>query len=185
MTRYTTTIKTLSIPQDKVVQITFAGVFAVLTAIAAQIEIPTVPVPITLQTFFVLLTGGLLSRKTATLSMLLYVFAGAIGMPVFAGGSFGIAKLLGPTGGYLWSFPLAAALVATITEKRQNFPWMITAMSIGALLIFLCGTLQLYAVYFHEWLPSLQAGFFIFSLWDAVKVVAAASIATQVRKILH
>ncbi len=71
-----------------------------LTAIGAQIEIPHIPVPYTLQTLFVLLSGAVLGKRNATISQAMYLLAGVLGLPVFAQFGFGFAKLIGPTGGY-------------------------------------------------------------------------------------
>jgi len=165
--------------------------FAIFTALGAQIEIPHYPVPYTLQTFFVILAGGLLGRRNAFLSMLAYVGIGAAGLPVFSGGSAGLARLLGPTGGYLLSFPVAAYLVGSVLSLRPRamgeidgrirrwlaaYGWGLCAMSIGLVFIFLMGTLQLNAVYFHNWTSAFESGFLIFSWWDVLKLVAAAGI---------
>jgi biotin transport system substrate-specific component len=150
--------------------------FAVFTAIGAQIEIPHQPVPFTVQTFFVLLAGGLLPWKKGASCMLLYLGMGMSGMPVFAGASFGIMPLLGPTGGYLLSFPLAAASVGLLIERNKNFWWILLSMGVGSLIIYCFGTLQLYIVLIHNWRISLQTGLFIFSWWDALKMTAAACI---------
>lgn len=165
--------------------------FAVFTAIGAQIEIPHYPVPYTLQTFFVLLAGGLLGRRNAFLSMLLYVGIGAAGLPVFSGGSAGLLRLLGPTGGYLLSFPVAAYLISAMLSMRPraveevdgpfkrllaSYGWGIGAMGLGLVFIFLMGTLQLNAVYYHNWTSAFGSGFLIFSWWDVLKLAAAAGI---------
>ena len=73
--------------------------FAALTAIGARVEIPHYPVPFTLQTFFVLLGGAFLGVRNGAVSQLLYLAIGALGLPVFSGGGFGIAKIIGLTGG--------------------------------------------------------------------------------------
>src|SRR3972149_3421075 len=137
--------------------------FALLTAIGAQIEIPHQPVPYTLQTFFVILAGGVLGWRNGLLSMSLYVGMGALGMPVFSGGGFGLVRLLGPSGGYLLSFPVAAALVGGVLALRPrvisetggmlrrfifDYGWIFLVVSSGLVLVFLAGTVQLYAVFF-------------------------------------
>lgn len=149
---------------------------AVLTAVGAQLEIPRQPVPFTIQTFFVLLAGGLLLGNKGASSMMLYLGLGIMGLPVFAGASFGIRPLLGPTGGYLLAFPLAAACVGSLIERKKNFWWILLSMGIGTMIIYLLGTLQLNIILLHNWRTSLQTGLFIFSWWDAVKMIAAASI---------
>lgn len=152
------------------------SLFAILTAVGAQIEIPQQPVPFTLQTFFVLLTGAFLGRYSGSLSMLLYLLLGSIGLPIFSGGAFGIGKILGPTGGYLLAFPIAAAAIGYLVELRREYWWILISMFFGSLIIFVGGTVQLNYVYFHDWSRSFQSGFLIFSLWDGVKIVAASSI---------
>lgn len=164
---------------------------ALLTAVGAQLEIPHQPVPYTLQTFFVILAGGLLGKRNGFLSMVLYLGMGVSGLPVFSGASFGLARLVGPTGGYLLSFPLAAYIIGYLLSFRPGwmgrannglaasvlrYGWTSVAMISGLLCIFLLGTLQLNAVYFHNWQYSFQSGFLIFSWWDVLKLVAAVAI---------
>ena len=153
--------------------------FALLTAVGAQIEIPHLPVPYTLQTFFVLLSGALLGKRNGALSQLLYVTLGVAGLPLFSSWGFGIARVMGPTGGYLLAFPVAAFAVGYLVRRQNNFFWTLGAMFIGLLIIFSLGTLQLNFLYFHDWALSFSSGFLIFSWWDVVKLVAAASIATR------
>ena len=169
--------KELSLPDKRIaVQAFWAFTFAVLVAIGAQIEIPNQPVPFTLQTFFVLSAGALLGKRGAAMSMSLYLILGVIGLPVFSGGAFGLAKILGPTGGYLLSFPIAAFVVGYLTRLRSEYWWMLISMFVGSLIIFSLGTIQLNFLYLHNWKYSFQAGFLIFSWWDGVKIVAAATI---------
>ena len=171
--------------------------FALLTAIGAQIEIPHQPVPYTLQTFFVILAGGVLGWRNGLLSMSLYVGMGALGMPVFSGGGFGLVRLLGPSGGYLLSFPVAAALVGGVLALRPrvisetggmlrrfiaDYGWILLAMSSGLVLVFLAGTVQLYAVLFHNWSSAFESGFLIFSGWDLLKLGAAVAICRELRR---
>jgi biotin transport system substrate-specific component len=176
-TRNQTNSKALSLPDKRVyVQAFLAFTFAVLIAIGAQIEIPNQPVPFTMQTFFVLLAGALLGKRGGSTSVGIYLTLGAIGLPVFSGGAFGLAKILGPTGGYLLSFPIAAFVVGYLTRLRSEYWWMVISMFVGSLIIFSLGTIQLNFLYLHNWINSFQAGFLIFSWWDGVKIVAAATI---------
>ena len=80
------------------------SVATLLLAIAANISIPTYPVPFSLQSLAVLLVGAFLGRKLATITLLQYLFVGALGLPVFANGSGGIAALISPSAGYLYGF---------------------------------------------------------------------------------
>src|SRR3989338_7427809 len=99
----------------------FAALFAALLAAVAwfKIPLPFTPVPITLQTLVVLLSGAVLGPYYGALSMILYLIVGAIGLPVFAGGGSGIGALLGPTGGYLFSYPVAAFVIGKLLEKKN------------------------------------------------------------------
>ncbi len=123
-----------------------AGASAV-TALAAQIAIPLpwTPVPVTGQTFAVLLSGAVLGSRRGALAQLLYLAEGAVGLPVFAGWSGGAAHLVGPSGGYLVAFPLAAAIVGTLCQRGwdRRFGTMLVAMLLGGTVIFAVGLAQL------------------------------------------
>lgn len=104
---------------------------AALVALASQfaIPLPFTPVPVSLEGGTVLLVGGLLGWRYGALSLLTFLAAGAVGMPVFANGSFGLVKLLGPTAGYLFAFPVAAAVVGRVARPGA------LVRSIGAALL--------------------------------------------------
>jgi len=159
--------------------------FAALTAVGAQIEIPVVPVPITLQTFIVLLSGAVLGMRGGAISQILYLLAGIAGLPVFAGWAAGPALLLGPTGGYLLAFPVAAFITGWCVGERKGFGWYLAGTLAGSLVIFLMGMTQLKIVYTHNWTDAFTSGVLIFSLWDAVKVVGAAAIAHSLRRMIR
>src|SRR3989344_7330870 len=107
--------------KNKLKGMVFAALFAALTAAVAwfKIPLPFTPVPITLQTLMVLLSGAMLGSYYGALAMIIYLIVGAIGLPVFAGGSSGIGVLLGPTGGYLFSYPIAAFITGKMLEKKK------------------------------------------------------------------
>ena len=159
--------------------------FSILTAISAQISIPIKPVPFTLQTMIVLLAGAFLGAKNGAYSQLIYISLGAIGLPVFAqtaDGTMGLARLIGPTGGYLLAFPIAAYLVGYLTEKNQKYFTVIISMFVAELVVIAFGTLYLYAAYLHNFVDAVKAGAAIFTVWMAVKVFAAATIYFGVAK---
>jgi len=155
--------------------------FAGLTAVGAQVEIPHAPVPYTLQTLFVLLSGALLGPWLGACSMVVYLAAGAAGLPVFSSLGFGFARLVGPTGGYLLAFPAAAFVVGYLAGSRPNIARLALAMTAALLVIFSLGTVQLNLVWYHDWQSSFSNGFLIFSWWDVVKLAGAASIARAFR----
>ncbi|MBI2124403.1 biotin transporter BioY [Candidatus Pacearchaeota archaeon] len=98
----------------------FAALFAALTGAVAwfKIPLPFTPVPITLQTLMVLLSGAMLGAYYGALSMIIYLILGAIGLPVFAGGGSGVGALTGPSGGYLFSYPVAAFAIGYMLQKK-------------------------------------------------------------------
>jgi biotin transport system substrate-specific component len=172
--------RSLSLPGSRIEARAFwSATLVLLTAVGAQIEIPHAPVPFTAQTLVVLLSGAILGPWVGGASMLTYLALGACGLPVFSGFSFGVARLLGPTGGYLLAFPVAAVIVGLLTGRRNGYWWTLFSMSVGLLAVFAMGTLQLYTVLFHDWKQAFESGFLIFSWWDGVKLIAASSIAHQ------
>jgi biotin transport system substrate-specific component len=156
--------------------------FSVLTALSAQLAVPTQPVPFTVQTMLVLLSGAFLGSRKAAYSQIVYLIAGAIGLPVFAGFSFGFAKLFGPTGGYLLAFPFAAFLTGYILEKKTNSFLILLAFIAGEFLILLAGALYLSIFMGGNFYNSLFSGAIIFSVWDLIKIAAAFSIYKAVSK---
>jgi biotin transport system substrate-specific component len=152
--------------------------FAIFLALCAQISfnLPFTPVPITLQTLAVLLTGAALGSKRGASSMVVYIVAGALGAPVFAGGLSGVAWLLGPTGGYIWSFPVAAFVVGLLCERRleRRFLTSILVMLPGTLIIYAIGVTQLAFVLHISVGKALQLGMLPFLPGDILKIVVAA-----------
>jgi len=149
---------------------------SLLTALAAQIEfrLPWSPVPITGQTFAVLLSGAVLGSRRAFLAQLLYVAEGALGLPVFAGGAAGLVKLLGPTGGYLAAFPFAAFLTGFLAERGwdRRFATTFAALLVGSVVIFAFGLAVL-----SRFVPSSQllaVGLLPFIPGDLIKSALAA-----------
>ncbi len=150
--------------------------FSILTAVSAQIAIPVKPVPFTLQTMMVLLSGALLGARNGAYSQLLYIFLGSIGLPIFANGSMGIAILAGPTGGYLLAFPAAAFLTGYLIEKNKTYLSVVLSMFTGSITIITAGVCFLSLFYTHNFLEAIKAGGAIFLIWMVIKVLAAASI---------
>lgn len=150
---------------------------AALIALGAQLQVPMIPVPITLQTLAVLLLGAALGARRGALAVVTYLAAAALGLPVLAGGGAGATKLFGPTGGYLIGFVLAAFLVGALVERfalDRRFLGTALAMLLGNLVIYLCGVTWLAAT-LHLTLPAaVGAGLTPFLLGDALKIGVAA-----------
>jgi biotin transport system substrate-specific component len=154
--------------------------FSIFLALCAQVSfhIPFTPVPITLQTLAVVLTGAALGSKRGALAMLLYLAEGAAGLPVFAGGTGGFIHLIGFTGGYLWSYPIAAFVTGLLCEKRldRSFQTSIIAMLPATVIIYALGVPWL-AVAMHLTLDkALLAGMVPFIPGDLLKLVIATAL---------
>ena len=150
--------------------------FSLLTALSAQIFIPIGPVPITGQTFAVLLTGALLGSRLGAAAMIVYLIEGASGLPVFQQWHGGILYIFGPTGGYLVAFPAAAFITGAFAEHGwdKRFFTAAAAMAIGSVLILLSGWAWL-----SQFMPATVAfhsGVTKFIVGDIIKIVAAAAV---------
>lgn len=160
--------------------------FVIMTVLGAYVRIPLpfTPVPITLQTFFVLLAGAVLGRKAGFFSQLSYVGLGGLGMPIFQGYGAGILHLMGPTGGYLIGFMVASFVTGALIDKKRNslkFPYVIFAMSIGLLAIYICGITWLMLAYKADFIKAVSLGFIPFIPGAAVKLIAASWIYSKIR----
>ncbi len=189
LTRNTLTIEidTMSAEHSGVRPMIYASMFAALTAVGAliRIPIPISPVPLTLQVFFVLLTGLVLGSRWGATGMAVYVMLGIIGFPVFSGGSSGIGVILGPTGGYLVGFVMGAFVTGSIVENLgKSGIVMITAMTAGLAVIYAAGVLQLFIV---ADMPSIREAVVIgvlpFLIGDLIKLVAAFAVAKRMENI--
>ena len=173
--------------QSAVLRFTLSVVLgSLLVAICAHLSIPLwfTPVPFTLQPFAVLLLGLLLSPSAAAAALLLYLIEGAAGLPVFSPhGPGGIVQILGPTGGYLLSYPFVAALTAWL-RRRFTSATFVSALgaAAGDALILLCGAAWLAAIQPHSLGAILTLSVLPFLPGDILKVIAAAGIATGLRR---
>jgi biotin transport system substrate-specific component len=170
------TLADLIAPSSRLCDVLLVVTASLVTALASQAEIRLgfTPVPVTLQTLAVCLAGATLGSRRGALAMLLYLAEGAAGLPFFAGGAGGAAHLAGPTGGYLIGFVPAAFAVGWLSERGwDRSPWRAAAaMTLGTLVLFACGLLQLAA--FVGAPRVLALGFYPF-LWGAVLKIALAS----------
>jgi biotin transport system substrate-specific component len=165
-----------ALPLDWARSVGFVVAFSLLTALSAQIAIPMWPVPMTGQTFVVLLTGALLGSRLGAAAMIVYLIEGASGLPFFQQGHSGIPYLLGPTGGYLIAFPAAAFVTGAFAEHGwdKRFFSAAAAMAIGSVLILLSGWAWLSL--FMSPTVALHAGVTRFIPGDIVKIFLAAAV---------
>jgi biotin transport system substrate-specific component len=190
-----TLLTTLSARTDMARPIRVAAVLliAVLTVVAAQVSIPLpfTPVPFTLQPMVVLLGGAALGSRLGMASQVLYLLAGVAGLPVFAASAVlpqGFARLLGPTGGYLLSYPFAAWVVGWLAQRGfdRRYSTSVVAMVAGLTIVFLGGVSWL--AWFAQPAPlglptALRTGLLPFIPADIVKILIAAAVLPSVWKL--
>lgn len=172
----------------KIKEIILVALFAAVTAILAQIAIPIpiTPVPITFQVLAVCLAGAILGPRLGAISILVYLLLGAVGLPVFAKLSGGISIILGPTGGYLMAFPVAAFTIGKIIEKAKNPNYFNVTLSmlLGLIIIYLIGMTWLSFVTHMNLKKAFIAGVLPFIPLDTIKIIVAAVIVIPVRNII-
>ncbi|MEM4782240.1 MAG: biotin transporter BioY [Halalkalicoccus sp.] len=170
---------------ETVTNIARAALFAALTGAFAYVSFPypLSPAPVTLQVLGVFLAGLLLGPVWGGAAMMLYLAAGAVGAPVFAGGEAGLGSLVGPTAGYLWSYPLAAAAVGAIVHGRSvgplgavGVPRMLIAMAAGVVVIYALGVVGLMIVLGLALPNAVLTGAVVFLPAEALKMAAAVGI---------
>jgi biotin transport system substrate-specific component len=170
-------------------QLTLSAFFVALIAVLAQIALPLPfsPVPFTGQVIGVLLTGILLPKRAALLTILAYLLLGAAGLPVFSLARGGLYMLTGPSGGYLLGF-IPGVLVLTLLLGKKTQPSLLqlaTAMLPALGLIYLAGSLQLGLLMHFSIRQTLLVGVAPFILFDLAKIVITALLSRQIKKSLH
>jgi biotin transport system substrate-specific component len=165
-----------------------------LTAAAAQVSIPLpfTPVPFTLQPMVVLLGGAALGARLGMSAQVIYLLAGIAGLPVFAASAVlpqGPLRLLGPTGGFLWSYPVAAFVAGSLAERGfdRRYLTSVAAMTCGLAIVFACGVTWL-ALFARPagtgFDAALRTGFYPFVPADIFKVLIAAAIMPSLWRLL-
>lgn len=153
-----------------------AGAMLVAFGAQAAIPLPGTPVPVTLQVPAVLIVGGLLGPRLGAASMVVYLVLGVGGLPVFAPlGAPGLARLIGPTGGYLLAAPLAAAATGRLVTLGRELKWLALGLVAGVLVIHAGGVAQL-LVLTGDAGVALSLGSLPFLLGDLLKILVAGLI---------
>lgn len=172
---------------QKIVAMVQIALFAAIMAVCSWIQIP-MTVPFTLQTFAIFCALGTLGGKSGTISVLVYIVLGAVGVPVFAGFSGGMGVLMGTTGGYIIGFLFTALLYWAITHFfGEKLPVMIIAMVLGLLVCYAFGTAWFMIVYANAngvvgLITALGWCVFPFIIPDLVKIALAILIAKRIPK---
>src|SRR6185503_2023463 len=153
-------------------------VFSLFIAACAQFSIQIGPVPITGQSFAVLLTGALLGSRLGAMAVIAYLIEGAIGLPFFAGGGAGIVRFFGPTGGYLVAFPAAAFITGAFAEHGwdKRYPTAVAAMAIGSAVILLGGWAWFTILTNTPPVAAFKLAVLPFLLGDVIKIALGAAV---------
>ncbi|UOY03398.1 biotin transporter BioY [Blastococcus sp. PRF04-17] len=171
----------------KTKDLAYISLFAAITAVLGLVPAINVgPVPITAQTLGVMLAGSILGARRGFLSQLLFLVLVALGLPLLASGSGGLAVFALPSAGYLLSWPIAAFVIGLLTERfwvRYNLAWGIVANVVGGILvIYAIGVPVLAAIANLSPGAAIVSGALPFLVGDTVKAVLAAAVAVQVRR---
>lgn len=161
----------------------YASMFGALTALGAYLMIPLPPVPVTMQTLFVILAGALLGGYLGALSQVVYILLGVIGLPVFSGGKAGFGVLIGPTGGYLIGFVVGALVIGKLTSLKRDpgLLWLMGSMLAGVAIIYTLGIAQLMLVAKLDFIKAISVGLLPPLPGDIIKIVVAAFICRKIR----
>lgn len=185
-------MKTAAVSEHRALNITDITMMALFTAVMAVCSWISIPaaVPFTLQTFAVFLTAGLLGGRRGTLTVIVYLLLGAIGIPVFSGFTGGIGHLAGPTGGYIIGF-IFSALVMWAAEKLfgKSMPVLAASMAAGLIVCYAFGTAWFMVVYARTTEPiglmtALGWCVFPYIIPDALKIAAALLLCRRLRPVI-
>jgi len=173
--------------RKKLSALVLTALFAALISAGSFIAIPLGPVPIVLQNFFALLAGLVLGPFLGAAAAGMFIAAGAIGLPVFANNTMGLARLMGPSGGYIFGYLLgafAAGLVLGVPKQGEKIKiWRLAlAVVTGILAIYVPGLIRLKYCLNLNWHQTFITGFIPFLIGDAVKCVVAALITSRLRR---
>lgn len=157
--------------------------FVIMTGLGAfvRIPLPFSPVPLTLQTFFVLLSGAVLGSKLGLTAQLSYMLLGVSGVPLFTASGSGLLYLAGPTAGYLFGFMPASFLVGRFIRYSKNFFSLFALFCLADLIILACGMLWLKFLFGYGIDKAFLLGFFPFIPGDMLKALAAAAFYSRLK----
>lgn len=176
-------IKVDIMSKSKAYPIVLVGVFVAIISICAWISIPTVPIPITLQTLGIFFTASILGAKMGTVSIIIYILLGAVGLPIFSNFTGGLGILLSPTGGFIVGFIFTALLIGIITTYfKNNIVTNTLAMILGLLLCYTFGSVW-YCFYAGvDFITAVLICVVPFLIGDTVKICISAILVTKLKK---
>ena len=165
----------------------YSAIFTALTAALSYVIIPLPfsPVPITGQTFAIMLCGAVLTTKQTFFSVLSYILIGLVGVPVFSGGTAGPGVVFGAKAGYIWGFLIGALVISLLAPKAKNWPAMaIACFSGGVVVVYLLGILWLARFTGMTVSQAFSVGALPFIPGDIFKVLVASFVALKLRRML-
>lgn len=165
------------------------AVFAAILCVFSVITVPIGPVPITLGLFGIMIAAVILGWRKGTISVLVFILLGAVGLPVFSGFKGGFQVLLGPTGGYIWSYIFVALFIGYFASKEYTNKWLtilriFIVCLIGIVICYALGTAQFMAVQQMDFKKSLSLCVLPFIPLDVIKAAAASYVGYEVRRVL-
>ena len=169
--------------KDIIIIALMAAVICVLSPFS--ITIPISPVPISLATLAIYLTMMILGGTKGTISVIIYVFLGFIGAPVFTGFSGGVGKVLGPTGGYIIGYIFLAIISGMFIDNFKYKWWQFFGMVVGTIVLYIFGTLWLAFETSMTFKEALLAGVIPFIPGDIVKMIIALYVGTKIKNVLN
>lgn len=171
-------------PRFQTQELTKMALFTALICVSAYIIIPLPfsPVSLTAQTFIINLMALLLTPRQTAYTLLLYILLGSLGLPVFSGGLGGLGKLLGPTGGYIFSWLIAVPLISLLKGPRYSFyRYCTVTILVGMPIIYLMGTAYMKILTGMNWAGAFTAAVLPFIPLDLFKCISAAIVAKPVQ----
>ncbi len=167
-------------------ELAIAAVLTAVTCVLAPISIPIGPVPISLGVLCILLIGAILPPQLAVLSTLVYILIGTVGIPVFSNYEGGFQKLIGPTGGFLFAYPLMVLIISfsAVLFKRKNVFSICFGMILSLILMYALGTFWFVISTKSTVKNALLVCVIPFILVDLLKMVCATALSTAINKAL-
>lgn len=162
----------------------YCALMAAVLCVISPLSIPVGAVPISLATLGVMLAGALLGAQLGTLSVLIYLVLGWVGLPVFAGYSSGFTCLFGPTGGYMIGY-LFLAFLTGVLYKKKTLPYLVGSILVGELVLYLLGTIWFMFVAQTSLVSALTICVLPFIPGDIAKIVLVCLLLPQLEKVVH
>lgn len=179
-----------TIKETKTVMLAQCALFAAIVCIFSFITVPIGPIPITLAIFAVMLTGIVLGFKKGAVAVIVYILIGVCGIPVFSGGKSGVAAIIGPTGGYIWSYIFMVIIIGFVSNRSMRNKTLSVIINIagcilGTFVCYMCGTLQYSITANISFVKALSVCVLPFIVLDLIKAICASIIGEVIKTVLN